>query len=309
MKVLVLGGSGYAGPVFCQYFKDKGLEVTNYDRLMYGGEADIVGDIRDENTLIPAIYKADAVVNLAGMSLDLKEDLKPSFTWESNYIANKAIADLLRHTGKRIVFASSISVYGLQDERCDETSLIKPGSLYAQTKALSEGLFLSPGINSVILRLSTMYGMSPNPRLDTITNHMIADSYFKKKISVQGSKRYRSIINVKDAAKGFYLALTTPYPREVYNLGTNDQNKRIGEIGEVIAEKTGVEMTVDDTGIDNRSYVIDFTKIKGGLGFTANYTVDHAIAEYYDAFNDGTIKDPEDERYYHFKYLKNHGSF
>src|SRR3990167_6067024 len=173
MKVLVLGGSGYIGSVLSEYLKEKGDEVIVYDNYLYEAEKLSKDDIRDINRLIPVIEQADAVVNLAAISNDPASDLQPSLTWEVNYKANEVIAQMCQASNKRIIFASSCSMYGSSDNEMTEESKLKPLTLYARTKMLSEELYLHKDVDSVILRLATVYGASPKPSFDLVVNTMI----------------------------------------------------------------------------------------------------------------------------------------
>src|SRR3990167_7644391 len=139
MKVLVLGGAGYVGSALCAELDD----CVIYD-LKHGQ------DIRNPRTIMLALQNCDAVVHLAGTSMDLLLDRDPEFTWQSNYLANDLISKFLRNTGIRIVYASSGSVYGSQPGVCTEDGGVRPLTLYAKTKHLSEELFVRPDINSVV---------------------------------------------------------------------------------------------------------------------------------------------------------------
>ncbi len=310
MKILVTGGSGYIGSVLYEMLKDLDEEVIVYDRLLYGGDADIIADIRDVNTMIPAIDSCDAVIHLAALSMDLLSDMNPSHTWEINYQANEMISKLLRNTGKRVIYASSGSVYGVREGVSDEDTVLRPLTPYAKTKALSEECFLHKDIDSVVLRFSTAYGASPSQRLDTVVNHMIATAYFNKRIEVNGSNRYRAVMHVRDIARGIITALyTKDNKHRVYNLGSDDQNLKIGDIGQIIHEYIpDSELITDDSSLDKRSYIISYDRIKEDLNFIADFSIKDAIEDLYKSFDGGLITDLDEPSCYRIKYLKEYGS-
>ena len=310
MKVLLTGSAGYIGPVVRELLEMKGFEVIGYDKLLYGGSAEIVADIRDVDKMIVAIDSVDAVVHLAGLSMDLLADMEPHHTWDINYLANKNIADLMKNTGKRIIYASSGSVYGVQEGTSKEDSSLRPLTPYAKSKALSEELFLQPNIDSICFRFATAYGMAPNPRLDTVANHMIATSYFENKIVVNGSSRCRAILHVKDIARGILMALEGKPRHRVYNLGSDNQNFRIGDLGALIHDQIpSSELIIDDSDDkDKRSYVIGYGRVKKDFGFQPVYTVEDAVFELYDAFKSGKIKELNQQSCYRVRSLKENGS-
>lgn len=314
MKILVLGGAGYIGQVLCKYLKSSGDEVTILDNLLYEKGRKIDGDFRfthgdicNINDLLPAIEDADAIVNLAAISNDPASDLSPSLTWEVNYRANETIANLCRATGKRVVYASSCSVYGFADNGVfNEKSKPNPVSLYARTKMLSEKYYMDEDVDGVILRLATVYGDSPKPRFDLVVNTMIGTSFFEGQIVVNGGEQWRPVVHVLDVSRAIYLALHTKSPKHrVYNVGSNEQNFKISQLGGMISKYLPkVEFVHLLDNIDKRSYLVDFSRIKKDLNFKAKYSIGDAISELYGTFKAGKIKNMDEDEYFRVKYLK-----
>lgn len=316
MTVLILGGAGYIGSIVSEYLKKQGDRPIIFDNFLYEknkfrikGEEIINGDIRDIDDLLPAIDKADAVVNLAAISNDPASDLQPKLTWEVNYKANETIALLCRSTGKRVIYASSCSVYGFSDRgEFNENSQLNPVTLYARTKMLSESPYLQKDVDGIILRFATVYGHSPKPRFDLVVNTMIGTSYFQNKIIVNGGNQWRPVVHVKDVAHSIYIALHTKKNNyRVYNVGSNDQNYQIVTLADLIHKKLpNVTVIHKETNIDSRSYKVNFSRIAKDLGFKVNYGVFDAVDEIYAAFKMGVIKNMDEDVYYRVKYLKKH---
>lgn len=313
MKVLVLGGAGYIGAVLCDYLESIGDEVIVMDNFLYERDLNnlpaheyIVGDIRNINDLLPAIEKADAVVNLAAISNDPASDLLPELTWNVNYKANHLIAELCQASGKRVVYASSCSVYGFSENgEFNEDSPVGPVTLYARTKMLSEKPYLDPKVDSIVLRFATVYGHSPKPRFDLVVNTMTGNAYFKNKITVNGGSQWRPIVHVKDVSRAIAMSLHVKKPKHrIYNVGSNKQNYRISDLGKLIKkELPHVELIINESSIDGRSYKANFNRIKKDFGFKPEYDVKDAVREIYAAFKDGTIKNLDEDVYYRVKYL------
>lgn len=314
MKVLVLGGAGYIGAVLCDYLKEKGDRVTIFDNLLYEQDSNlksnfsfIHGDICSNHDLVPAISSHDAVVNLAAISNDPASDLSPNLTLQINLRANKLIAAVCKAAKKRIVFASSCSVYGFADKVVfSERSRLNPITLYAHTKMLSEKLYLDGDQNSVILRLATVYGHSPKPRLDLVVNTMIGTSFFEGKIIVNGGEQWRPVVHVLDVARSIYIALHAKKPKhKIYNVGSNDQNWKISKLGEAIAKEIkGVEFVHLKDNVDMRSYLVDFSRLEKEFRFKCMYGLKDAVRELYKSFGAGDIKNMNADIYYRVKYLK-----
>ncbi len=314
MKVLVLGGAGYIGSVLVPYFEQQGDQVVLFDNFLYEKNPHkvkahkiIKGDVRDVNKLIPAIDQVDAVVNLAAISNDPATDLQPRLSWDVNYKVNETIAHLCHATKKRVVYASSCSVYGFSDEgEFHEESKLGPVTLYARTKMLSEQFYLHSNVDAICLRFATVYGLSPKPRFDLVVNTMVGSAYFNKKIVVNGGSQWRAIVHVKDVVRAVHTAVHSKnHKYRVYNVGSNEQNYQISELGKLIhKELPNVELTINESSIDGRSYKVNFNRIKDDLNFETKYTVKDAITELYEAFNNKSITNLTDDVYYRVKYLK-----
>ena len=316
MKVLVLGGAGYIGSVLCSYLQNEGDKVTIYDNLMYekGDSLNtpcyfINADIRDLEQLEEAIRDTDAVVHLAAMSNDPASELNPNLAWDVNYLANKNIARLCRQYGKRIVYASSCSVYGFSLEKVfDEKSELGPVTLYARSKMYSELVFLAPGVDGICLRFATVYGAAPKPRFDLVVNTMVGAGYFTKKLTINGGEQWRPIVHVRDVAQAVRLALHAAKPQHrVYNVGSNEQNYRITDLGRLIGQHMpDVQVTENPATADKRSYRANFDLIAKDLGFKARYNVADAVKELVEAFESGAVRSMSDDVYFRVKYLKKH---
>lgn len=314
MKVLVLGGAGYIGSVLCEYLESIGDEAIVMDNFLYERSLKdlklknfIVGDITNINDLLPAIEQADAIVNLAAISNDPASDLLPELTWKINYKANELIAELCQATGKRVVYASSCSVYGFsEDGEFTEESPMKPVTLYARTKMLSEKPYSNSNVDTVILRFATVYGHSPKPRFDLVVNTMTGNSYFNNKIQVNGGSQWRPVVHVKDVAQAIALSLhAKKLKHRVFNVGSNEQNYRISDLAKHIQEELPhVKIINKKESIDGRSYKVNFDRITKELGFKAKYTIKDAVKEIYQAFKDKTITNMTDDVYFRVKYLK-----
>jgi len=313
MKVLVLGGAGYIGSILCPYLVEQGDQVTVLDSMLYERKNKkdkpyniIKGDIRNINDLLPAVSQSDAIVNLAAISNDPASDLKPELTWDINYKANEMIAKLAQSTGKRVIYASSCSVYGFSHSRIfTEESKLGPVTLYAHTKMLSESYYLQKDIDGIVLRFATVYGYSEKPRFDLVVNTMTGTGYFTKKITVNGGEQWRPIVHVKDVAYAIYLALHAEKPaHRVYNVGSNEQNYQIKDLGDMIGGVLpNVTVLHRSESADGRSYKVDFSRIREDLGFVTKYSVADTVREFIASFESGTITSMEEDEYYRVKYL------
>ena len=315
-KVLILGGAGFIGSILSYYLYERGDEVTIMDALFYEKQSRtffplrfVKGDIRRRADLDPEIRHADVVVNLAALSNDPVSDLDPALTWEINHRANEIIADLCAKYGKRIVFASSCSVYGFAESGTfNEDSELNPMSLYAKTKVFSEKIYTDQSADIVSLRFATAYGYTEKPRFDLVVNTMIGTAYFDKKITVHGGNQWRPLVHVRDISQSVHLAIhAKELPHRVYNIGSNEQNYRIIDLArEIVRHFPAAEVLEEKESVDARSYRVDFSRAQQELGFQAQYSIELAVKEFLEAFRANKVESMQPEEYYRVKYLKKH---
>ena len=153
-RVLVVGGAGYIGSLLVERLLGKGYRVRVLDALLYGDEPLrssrtnpdfelIVGDCRNIQDMVKAIHGVESIVHLAAIVGDPACNQDGESALEINYAATRMLIEIAKGHGiRRLIFASSCSVYGATDEVMDESSPVHPISLYGQTKVDSERALL-----------------------------------------------------------------------------------------------------------------------------------------------------------------------
>jgi nucleoside-diphosphate-sugar epimerase len=315
MHVFVAGGAGYIGSVLVPLLLDQGHRVTVLDRLYFGDTLAQVrerwgdrlcvsrGDVRAfDRSLLAGV---DAVVDLSGISNDPSCELEPDLTRSVNVLGAKHLASAALEQGvARYVFSSSCSVYGHGEGLgLAETSVRRPVSLYARAKTEVEDFLLGArGMEVCILRLATVFGVSPRMRFDLAINVMTKNAYVNRRIVVDGGGRqWRPFVHVRDAARAFELALTSEPSRvagEVFNVGADEGNVQILNLAFRVRDAIpGTEVVHAPTDPDLRDYNVSFDKIRRRLQFKAERSVDDGIREVLSALREGAV-DPEDRRSY-----------
>jgi nucleoside-diphosphate-sugar epimerase len=172
---------------------------------------------------------------------------------------------------KRFVYMSSCSVYGAGDPQgfVDETSPINPQTAYAECKALVErdvGAMASERFAPCFLRNATAYGASPRMRFDIVLNDLCGLAWTEKQIKLlSDGTPWRPLVHALDICQAIHLALRAPHERicgQIFNVGSTDQNYRVIEIAQIVADTfLGCRLVVGDKSADNRSYRVKFDKI------------------------------------------------
>ncbi len=319
--VLIVGGAGYLGSVLVRKLLRKGYKVKVLDNLMYGddgikdlyGSDDftfIQGDMRDISILVKSLDGVDAVVNLAALVGDPACSNKPETAIETNYLANKALAEACKYNQiNRFIYASTCSVYGQMGNDGDlltERSPLNPVSLYARSKIQSEEGILSmedENFAPTILRMGTLYGLSPRMRFDLVVNTMTKTAVTQRKIFVHGDGgQWRPLLHVEDASEAYIKCLETPIFRvkgQIFNVGSSSQNYTIKQIAETVKQCIqNSEIIFSGNATDPRNYSVSFKKIERVLKYKTEKRLIDAILEITSVIKSKKILNPEDPKYY-----------
>lgn len=137
-KITVIGGSGFVGTNFCQKLADRqvNFEIIDIKPSNRFPEKCKIADVRDIDSL-RATVSGDIVVNLAAVHRDDVRD--KSEYYRTNVEGAAHIAQVCSEKGiKKIVFTSSVAVYGFAEPGTDETGAINPFNEYGRTKYQAE---------------------------------------------------------------------------------------------------------------------------------------------------------------------------
>ncbi len=325
-RILVIGGAGYIGSALVPQLLRDGFKVRVLDAMLFGEEP--LEPVKDHPNL--EIMRADfrsgllgramqdvgTVVHLAGIVGDPACNLDEGLTVDVNLTSTRSIAHTAKDLRvKRFIFASTCSVYGACDEMLDERSMAKPVSLYGNTKLASEHVLLDmadDNFSPTILRFATIYGLSGRTRFDLVVNLLAAKAKVDGKITVFNGNQWRPFVHVMDAARAIKTVISSPREavhNEIFNVGSNEQNHTILEVGEMIHQKViSAKLLVDDSGTDARNYRVDFSKIQEQLGYEPEWTIDKGIEQVLDAIACGKVTDYHDPKYSNYAFLNLQGT-
>ncbi len=142
MKVLVTGGSGFIGTRLVEDLLKENHEVKIFDKRASETYPDlvIIGDVRDKEAMIDACKNMDVIYNLAAEHAD---NVTPKSLYADVNVggAKNVVIAAKENNITRIVFTSTVAVYGLSQEYPDESFEPNPVSEYGITKFAAEEIF------------------------------------------------------------------------------------------------------------------------------------------------------------------------
>ena len=204
MKVTIIGGSGFVGTRLTKRLLASGYEVKIADKndsVAYP-ELRVFCDVRQPQTLEKELAGSDVVINLAA---EHRDDVTPRSLYdEVNVDGAQNVCQACSKLGiKKIIFTSSVAVYGFAPVGTDETGEINYFNDYGRTKWLAEGkyrewLAAHPGNSLVIVRPTVIFGEQNRGNVYNLL-HQIAGGHFP----MVGNGRNRKSMNYVENVAAF----------------------------------------------------------------------------------------------------------
>lgn len=304
MKIAVIGGAGYVGSVLCPLLcEDKRVsKVTVIDTFWFWEDPESYSNCFDSQDklkikqqdmredLRSALKGHDVVINLACISNDVCSDLDPNFTHSVSYDGVMNVIKTCEELGiKRIIQASSGSVYGVQEKPVTEETYPLPITQYAVIKMeidhYLQNLMRSGNHNITILRPATLYGPSPRQRLDLMVN-VFADKVAQgKPIVVHGGNQSRPALHVKDFSVVIQEILSDSKSyNETYNV--SKEAMTVLEYAHMFKELyPELEVIVEEV-VDQRSWRTNSEKLYRDLGLINKEGLKSSIKDLVKKFSD-----------------------
>ena len=310
-KMLVTGGAGFIGSHCVEALLAQGVEVVVFDDFndFYDPavkEANIVGfedritlvrgDIRDaglvEETF--AIHGFDAVLHLAARAGVRPSISDPKLYFTTNIDGTFNLLDACRHHGvNRFVFASSSSVYGINEKVpfSESDRIERTISPYAATKLAGEQICSNYshlfGIHCACLRFFTVYG--PRQRPDLAIAKFTRAIHEEKPIDRYGDgSTARDYTYIDDIVAGVLAATayTLESPFEIFNLGgsaTTTLSELIAMIEHAVGKKAWIRQLPEQPGDVPRTYA-DVDKARRLLGYEPRTPIREGVRKYVEWF-------------------------
>lgn len=253
MRVLITGGAGYIGYSLVKQLledADRLHSISIYDNLSrknyaFFTEAQfdhkpvkfINGDILDGRSLQKALEGIDCVVHLAAKVTTPYADAEAHSFDQVNHWGTAQLVTAIEASPsvKKVIYLSSISIYGSAEGIMDENTEPNPRSFYGISKLDGEKQIqlLSDSREVFILRSGNVYGYNPSYRIDAVINRFMFNANFIGRIQINGSgEQLRAFIHVHKIARAIIGAIDGVFPQGTYNVV--EHNLSINDVTEQV---------------------------------------------------------------------------
>lgn len=307
-SILITGAAGFIGSNLTDRLLESGAHVTGIDNfndfyspaIKERNLADalknrqfqlIRGDLNDSGMLndLFGSRRFDTVVHLAARGGVRPSILDPVAYCRDNIAATVTLLEAMRQSEtKRLIFASSSSVYGNRTERVFSETLdvTEPISPYAATKSAAEQLCYTwrrlHGLQVVALRFFTVYGRRQRP--DLAIAKFCEKILNAEPVPVYGDgQTIRDYTYIDDILDGIIAAIDydqTPF--EIINLGGGEPvslSDMIKILENALGKKALIDRQPPQPG-DVQRTAADVFKAFKLLGYRPKTSFREGIAEY-----------------------------
>lgn len=164
MKITLIGASGFVGTRLIELLKQNNYFLQNVDKKQsrFHSEITVIADVLDKNNLVTLLDNTDVVILLAA---EHRDDVTPtSLYYDVNVGGMRNTLEAMEANGvKRIIFTSSVAVYGLNKKNPTETYPADPFNHYGKSKweaekVLQEWYKVHPDWNINVIRPTVIFG-------------------------------------------------------------------------------------------------------------------------------------------------------
>ena len=306
-KYLVTGGAGFIGSHLVDALVAAAHEVVVLDNLCSGKRENlsaasgnvrvIEGDIRAIADHAQAIGSVDGIIHLAAL-ISGHDSLTEPDSYEDVNIRGlqRVIEYAAANGGKRIVFASSSTVYGNREGvALAETVPPEPLTVYALTKLTGEHLLrlygAMHGFSHCSLRLFNVYGPRqatdhPYANVTCKFSHAAANGLPVKLFG--DGEQSRDFVYVDDVVRAL-MAVLDRSAEQIYNVGTGQTakiNDLIGELGRISGKPLSAEQCPPWPN-DIRSIRADTSRFTSEFGIVPEVGISEGLARTVEFFRAG----------------------
>lgn len=281
MRALVTGGAGFIGSPLVSALLSRGAEVLVIDDLSVGTvlpedqpRAQVrVASINDTAARQAILdFAPDTVFHLAALHFIPWCERNPDAAYRANVDGTRRLLDVLdRVRPLRLLFATSVAVYGFCEDRVIESMPRKPNGVYANTKVVGEDLVRDyarwhPECTVTMPRLANVYGPGdPNEHLIPMLCRDLGGE-----IRVGNLWPQRDYVHVSDVVSAMLCVSQLPAGLHTYNVGTG-VGTTVDTIVQTLAGLSGVPMTLisepERQRADDGHLVADPTALQRATGW------------------------------------------
>lgn len=307
-KITVIGGSGFVGTNLCKQLslKQQDFEIIDIKMSNQFPDKCKIGDVRDLDALRQTIT-GNVIVNLAAVHRD---DVRDKSEYQRTNVGGaENIASVCEEKGiEKIVFTSTVAVYGFAEPGTGEDGEINPFNEYGRTKFEAEEKlrnWQSKGQNSLlIIRPTVIFGEGNRGNVFNLLNQIASGKF----VMIGKGENKKSMAYIQNVVAFLETCISTEQKYGVFNYvdtpdmtmnelvrlvraklkGRNSVGLRLpywlgmilGNMADLVSALTGKNLPVSSIRVKKFASSTEFNSAKNVLDqFVAPTTLKNGIAK------------------------------
>jgi UDP-glucose 4-epimerase len=298
-RVLVTGGAGFIGANVSNILAARGYQVVAFDTLAMGKKENLrpeVQFVQGDAGLsedLARVGAVDHVIHLAASSSAPMFLTELQRSLSNNILGHVGVLEFARaHNVKKVLFASTSSIYGNNPVPLEEGQRVTPPNFYAVSKhfqeEVSEVYSRSFGTEIIGFRLMSVYGLHEEHKgkyANMVSQFIWGMEKGKQPVMYGDGEQTRDFVNVRDVAEACLLALKTQkrFGYTVFNVGTGEAvslRALCQTINKVMGTNISPRVIPNPVATGYiASQQADLTRIRRELGFAPTVSLENGIRE------------------------------
>ena len=298
MKFVITGGAGFIGSHIAKHLVEKNHDVVVVDNLSRGRLENLSKikeqiefkkmDILDFDSLKDVISNSDGIFHQAALTSVPESFLQKEKYYNVNVKGTENIFKLAKEFEKKVVYASSSSIYGNTTKiPIQENFERNPINPYGVTKLDDEKLaekYHNLGVSIIGLRYFNVYGIGQtNDYAGVITKFINQINLNQSPIIFGDGSQTRDFISVEDVAKANLLSMESNTDFSFLNIGTGISTS-VKTLAEVMIELSGktLEISYDDLPLgDVKESLADTSLAKKLINWNYNTFLKNGLKKFF----------------------------
>jgi len=258
MKFAVTGGAGFVGNNIVKLLVSKGHNIVVIDNLHTGKKENLQEiieeiefhniDIRSFSKLESILKNVDGIFHQAALTIVQESFQKEKEYFDVNVKGTENIFKIAKKFKKKVVYASSSSIYGDTKEiPIQENFERKPINPYGQTKLEGEFLaekYTKEGASIIGLRYFNIFGKGQTGSYAGVITQFMNKISEKRGLEINGNgEQVRDFIHVADIAQANLSAMESKTEFGFFNIGTGERTS-IKDLANIMIKLSGEKLTL-----------------------------------------------------------------
>ena len=306
-EIAVIGGAGFLGTCLATRFNDVGTNYTRCDIDVSNRSGKIIYlDIEAKDSL-DQLAGASSIINLAGVHHD---DIRPLSRYDDVNVqgAVNVCSAARKHGINKIIFTSSVAIYGFASADTDESGDANYFNDYGRTKYLAEGVYKKwqaedpDNRTLVIVRPTVIFGEGNRGNVYNLLRQIASRRF----VMFGNGKNKKSMAYVENVAAFLEYSLSFKPGLHIYNyidkpdfdmnslvsgvrktlLGKNNVGLRlsaflgvaIGYLADAVAKVTGKTLPVSSIRVKKFMGTTQFASSVSETGFVPPISLEEGLA-------------------------------